>query len=48
MLKVNFDDESMADISVGRAGEYRSKGLRFKPRLGPSLRLGNYSTLQLM
>ena len=32
---------SMADSSDGRVGDCGSKGLRFKPCKGPSLRIGN-------
>ena len=32
--------KSVADSSDGRAGDCGSKGPRFKPRQGPSLRIG--------
>ena len=34
----------MADSSDGRACDYGSKGPQFKPRKGPSLRMGNNTT----
>ena len=39
---------STADSSDGRTGDCGSKGQGFKPRKGPSLRIENNKTLQLM
>ena len=40
--------KSIADSSDGRACEWGSKGPRFKSCQGPSLRIRNKTTLQLM
>ena len=47
-LIVKDNLEKMADSSDGRAGDWRPKGLHFKPRYGPSLGIENSTTLWSM